>query len=293
MIFRRVYLDWMGSLVPGLTYSVPQASCREFTASTTFPITRCFFPAPMSLLASSMLDVLPRENHIYDTRFSALKAQLHIDGHLWRRFERNLIELWRTNFGKINLLPSKNTNQERVETNDVKIWLFGGEIAVPLFQFGAKYSTPSGRFPGSWRCARNFLKRQNASSLWRLFIFNESFWLLWNSRSTEQKPCKNNIWQIYTTLHLCMCVRACGAVMSCCEGRTGLPFQALLLTSLCCCFIKTSLDLAVNQLHIILIKPSSIECEKVCVCVFVCDSNNLPYTVPYLIICLKGFVYYG
>lgn len=80
-LFKRIYSDLMVSFVRGLTYSIPQASCREFTASTTFPITRCFFPAPINLLASSMLTVLPRKNQIHDTRFSALKAHLHIDEH--------------------------------------------------------------------------------------------------------------------------------------------------------------------------------------------------------------------
>lgn len=37
-----------------VTHSMPLASCRVLTASTTFPITKCFLPVPISLLASSM-----------------------------------------------------------------------------------------------------------------------------------------------------------------------------------------------------------------------------------------------
>lgn len=51
--------------VSWLTHSRPQASCRAPTASTTFPITRCFLPVTISFLASSMLTKLGNKNKLF------------------------------------------------------------------------------------------------------------------------------------------------------------------------------------------------------------------------------------
>lgn len=107
--------------------------------------------------------------------FPALKAQLHIDEHLWR----NLIKLRHINLGNMNLLP---TLKEPVEAGARRSG--GSRPAVPLFQFGAKYYCSFRPISGLVGMRAEFLKAAES--------YNDELWACWRA-----------------------CVRACARAWSC------------------------------------------------------------------------------